>query len=592
MRRALLAGLVTTAVGAAGVVLSGAASGEPARTGPAAAPAGTKTVTYGAFRFQVPASWPVYDLAHDPGRCVRFDMHAVYLGKPGPDQVCPARPRGRTDAVLVQPLDGAADAPSVRHLSAPDPKMAVKESVARQQRVAIREAHVQLTVTYGERQSEAQRIIRSGHIVHQAAPARPSAPSPSAPGPSSGSPAVVPPATPKSGTASPAAGKMSPVAERQPLRASAPFAPPQWVLGWSQAYGLGWYAMPGASTAPKRAVPQAAAPRRAVPRPAPAPAPQDQAARPVAARPKPAPAVTVTKTVLVPPPGSPSSPKATPTSPSHSASASPSASPTDTKKDSPLPKPTVSYSASPSPSGKSETSKKKTQEKKYSASRLTGRGFDTCTAPSVKTMRAWRGSYQAANIYIGGAARACGDGNLSKSWVKSVRKAGWRLIPTYVGLQAPCSSYGSKIDPNKARSQGKQSADDAISDAKSFGLPKKAPLYFDMEGYNNGKAWCKSAVLKFLDGWTDRLHQRGRVSGVYGSVSSTIVDLGRTTGGTMPDGVWFAHWDGKANTTSPYMSGKWWPNRQRIKQYRGTHNEKHGGVSMSVDSNRVDGYVY
>lgn len=552
MRRALLAGLVTTAVGAAGVVVSGAASGEPVPTGPAAAPSGTKTVTYGGLRFQVPASWPVYDLAREPGRCVRFDVHAVYLGRPGRDQACPARVRGRTDAVLVEPLKATAHTASVRHLSAPDPGMSVPESVSREQRVAIRKARVLMTVTYGERQAQAQRIIRSGRLVRERASA--------------------------GASAHPSAPPMSPVAERHPMRAAAaPLAPPQWVLGWSSAYGLGWYAMPGAQTA------QAAqtAPRRAVPRPAPAPAPQE--ARPPG---RPVPAVTVTKTVDVPPP-------------SRASNESP-----------PLPEPTVSYSkspsASPSPTTKQETSKKddkqdkkrekksddKKNKKKYSAARMTGRGFDTCTAPSLRAMRAWRGSFQAANIYIGGAARACGDGNLSKSWVRSVRKAGWRLIPTYVGLQAPCSSYGSKINTKKARKQGRQSANDAIAEARSFGLPKRAPLYFDMEGYNNSKAWCKRAVLKFLDGWTDRLHQRGRVSGVYGSVSSTIVDLGRANGGTMPDGVWFAHWDGKANTRSSYMSGKWWPNRQRIKQYRGTHNEKHGGVRLSIDSNRVNGYVY
>lgn len=488
-----MAGFVT-AMGAAGVVVSGPASGEPPPS--AAAPAGTKPVTYGNFRFDVPESWPVYDLAREPDRCVRFDVHAVYLGRPGTDQDCPAHVRGHTDAVLVEPLGEEAGAPSVRHMAAPDPKMDVQDSVSRQQRVAISAAHVQMTVTYGEETAEAQRIIRSGRITHR------STPSPS-PSPSSGSP-------------SEPAGRMSPMAERRPMRGSSPSpspASPEWVFGWSRQYGMGWYAMPSASSPAK---------------------------------------------------------------------------PTDP----PLPKPTVSYSPSPATPSPRPSPSKSQEKKKYSAARLTGRGFDSCTAPSQKAMRAWHGAFQAANIYIGGAARACGDGNLSKSWVRSVRKAGWRLIPTYVGLQAPCNSFSSKINTKKARTQGRQSADDAISDATSFGLPKRAPLYFDMEGYDNTKKWCTNAVLTFLDGWTDRLHERGHVAGVYGSVSSTITDLGRSSGGTMPDGVWFAHWDGHANTTSPYMSVTWWPNRQRIKQYRGTHNETHGGVRMSIDSNQVNGFVY
>ena len=46
-----------------------------------AAPA-TRTVTFQGYRLVVPASWPVYRLATAPTTCVRFDRHAVYLGRP------------------------------------------------------------------------------------------------------------------------------------------------------------------------------------------------------------------------------------------------------------------------------------------------------------------------------------------------------------------------------------------------------------------------------------------------------------------------------------------------------------------------------
>ena len=52
---------------------------------------GLRTVTYHGVQFDVPADWPVYDLAADPTTCVRFDVHAVYLGHPGADMNCPAR---------------------------------------------------------------------------------------------------------------------------------------------------------------------------------------------------------------------------------------------------------------------------------------------------------------------------------------------------------------------------------------------------------------------------------------------------------------------------------------------------------------------
>ena len=66
----------------------------------------TRTVTYQGVQFQVPGSWPVYDLATDTKRCVQYGQHAVFLGAQGPDPDCPARGIGRTEAVQVQSLSG------------------------------------------------------------------------------------------------------------------------------------------------------------------------------------------------------------------------------------------------------------------------------------------------------------------------------------------------------------------------------------------------------------------------------------------------------------------------------------------------------
>ena len=62
-----------------------------------------RTVAYHGLEFDVPGSWPVYDLDADPSTCVRFDVNAVYLGHPGADMQCPAGIVGRADAVLVEP---------------------------------------------------------------------------------------------------------------------------------------------------------------------------------------------------------------------------------------------------------------------------------------------------------------------------------------------------------------------------------------------------------------------------------------------------------------------------------------------------------
>jgi hypothetical protein len=71
-----------------------------ARPGPAASGA-TRTVSYAGYEVTVPADWPVYRLDTDPARCVRYDIHAVYLGTPGTDQQCPAGLIGRTETVSI-----------------------------------------------------------------------------------------------------------------------------------------------------------------------------------------------------------------------------------------------------------------------------------------------------------------------------------------------------------------------------------------------------------------------------------------------------------------------------------------------------------
>ncbi|MGH2883715.1 MAG: hypothetical protein ACRDPA_13620, partial [Solirubrobacteraceae bacterium] len=84
-------------LGVGGAVLSPSANA--AQSQPA-----TKTVRYHGYKLTVPAAWPVYDLAADPTVCVRFNRHAVYLGRPSSRQRCPAHAAGRTEAILVAPL--------------------------------------------------------------------------------------------------------------------------------------------------------------------------------------------------------------------------------------------------------------------------------------------------------------------------------------------------------------------------------------------------------------------------------------------------------------------------------------------------------
>jgi hypothetical protein len=223
----------------------------------------------------------------------------------------------------------------------------------------------------------------------------------------------------------------------------------------------------------------------------------------------------------------------------------------------------------------------------------TGLGFDACTAPSSATMRAWESSpYRAIGVYIGGLNRGCSQPNLTASWVAAQTAAGWHLIPTYVGLQAPTSSCTScaTLSAGSAALQGAAAASDAVADAQAIGIGPGSPIYYDMESYSR-TASATSATLTFLGAWTTQLHALGYDSGVYSSSASGIADLVSRIGGIypQPDDLWMANWNGQQNTLDPYVPASAWSQHQRIHQYRGGHNETWGGVAINIDNNYVEG---
>ena len=236
---------------------------------------------------------------------------------------------------------------------------------------------------------------------------------------------------------------------------------------------------------------------------------------------------------------------------------------------------------------------------------FTGLGFDACETPPVSTMRAWLSSpYRAVNVYMGGVFRACSDQpNLTPKWVHQVTQMGWAIIPTYVGLQAPCIrnsfEYKALIKPGRAASEGTQSAVDAIAVMSKLGMGAGSPVYFDFEPIENATRSCAHAMTSFISSWTTRLHQSGYVSGVYGEVpvvdgqvstTSVLISAIGSHGYVTPDDLWFADWSGTSSIFGDRpISDALWPNQERIHQYFGDHNETHGGVTINIDSDAVDG---
>ena len=232
------------------------------------------------------------------------------------------------------------------------------------------------------------------------------------------------------------------------------------------------------------------------------------------------------------------------------------------------------------------------------------RGFDKCTAATVAQMQTWWNAspFYDSNIYISGRNRGCSQPQLTANWVNQVSAMGWGLIPTIVGYQAPCSVSTNSVkhssEPAVAETQGRGEADIAIADANNLGLTQGTVLYYDMERYDEIAATpgCRTSVKAFLKGWTDRLKERGYISGVYGSPTNAVNDWISIPEASRMDAVWLARWDNVPSVwyyapPSPVVPETVWANHQRIKQWQAPHNETWGGVTFNIDGNIADGPV-
>ncbi|MCY7376466.1 MAG: DUF1906 domain-containing protein [Pyrinomonadaceae bacterium] len=228
------------------------------------------------------------------------------------------------------------------------------------------------------------------------------------------------------------------------------------------------------------------------------------------------------------------------------------------------------------------------------------RGFDKCTAAPVSQMQAWwnNSPFYDSNIYISGRNRGCSQALLTASWVNSVSAMGWGLIPTIVGYQAPCSvstnSAKHSSDTGVAETQGRGEADIAITDANNLGLTQGTVLYYDMERYDEtvNTPGCRLSVNAFLKGWTDRLHEQGYISGVYGSPFNANGDWINIPAASRMDAVWLARWNNIMSVwgVAP-LPDNYWTNHQRIHQWLGPRNETWGGVTFNIDNNISDAPV-
>ncbi|MER5981059.1 glycoside hydrolase domain-containing protein [Streptomyces sp. NPDC001857] len=227
----------------------------------------------------------------------------------------------------------------------------------------------------------------------------------------------------------------------------------------------------------------------------------------------------------------------------------------------------------------------------------TGRAFDTCTAPSLAAMKAWKTTnyYGAAAVYVGGKNRGCAQPNLTASWVKSVNAAGWKLIPIYVGAQPYCQTGSSpeKLTAATAASLGAQDATDAVAKAGALGMKAGSAIYLDMEPYDITNKACNDAVLTYVRSFSKMLRAKTYRAGYYGFSSSSAKAVATAADKTdLPGNLWYALWDNKETTTADWpWAATQFTNHSRAHQYMVNSKETRAGYTITVDRNSWDAPV-
>jgi hypothetical protein len=575
MRRVIIFALVV------GLIYTGLGVFAPAHPGPGSRPAalhltaqasrpGFKVVRFAGYTIRVPASWPVYRLDRDPSRCVRYDRHAVYLGQPGANQQCPAHLVGHAATISIQAA-GSASGPAS---AVADPAAAgvaigtlpqVGGSVTRnaqdqQMGISLADPGVAVSGTYTGGGRAVLAILRSlrrggGHLARTGAePGRGRVTKASTAALLSAPLAALPQSTTVTGSRALTTPRAAPASRR---------GHPHPHKGRRHRQARKHRGSKHRGSKHKRSRPKAGKRHARKHR-----AHRHRAHKRRAHK------------------------RRGHTHRSHKHRARKHRG--------------NSHRARKHRSRKHRSRKHRSRKHRSHRHRAHPRtphlrvarhGFDSCTTPSLAAMRAWHRAFSAMGVYIGGVEAGCASPNLSAGWVRAVTGLGWALMPTYVGRQAPCSTYSVRIRPARAVAQGHAEALDAIHQAAGLGMGRGTPVYYDMEAYH-GHRRCKDATLAFLDSWTRTLHTHGYSSGVYSSASSGAENLGwahRVDGHTIakPDSMWFGLWDNEQNVRGlPYLLQSWWRGPRRIKQYEGPHRRSLGGYTLDIDSDWVYGAVY
>ncbi len=238
-------------------------------------------------------------------------------------------------------------------------------------------------------------------------------------------------------------------------------------------------------------------------------------------------------------------------------------------------------------------------------------GFDACSLPTIAQMSDWiaNSPYRVAGIYLGGENYANCTMSLSKlnsSWVSTVLKQGWQLIPIWVGPQGVGACGGScksmSSTPATAMQQGATEADSAISALTALGVGQGSPIYYDMEGYIHTVPANVAATSAFIEGWDTEFHAKGYIAAVY-SGHLEFLNWYPTVVSPAIDIIWFAYFfdtgvacgtecqtvfPTPSSTTGYDISTNYWLNNHRARQTSSGFNSTYGSTTIDIDEDWVD----
>ena len=241
---------------------------------------------------------------------------------------------------------------------------------------------------------------------------------------------------------------------------------------------------------------------------------------------------------------------------------------------------------------------------------FSGKGFDTCIAPSSPQMDDWyaHSPYRGVGVYIGGASyhpdqdcksaanpNPAPDGGYNAAWVQHQAATGWGMWAIYAGQQGPTLTAAG-ANPTAL---GVSDAKDAVAKASALGFAPGTTIFVDMEPYHENAT--AQAVVAYLKSFGSALNGTGFKLGLYGtsgnpaSGHSAIGDAAADPGlqaqisavdisGSTSDQENF-----NATTNDPYVPATDWGKHQRIHQYFLDVQRQYGSSpAIQVDEDDVD----